>query len=285
VKAATLHVSGDTAKIILNSNGQSSSPSSLEMVAQNQTLSLAGAMDVAGRLSAQDVVTNAGASLNMILAVNSNLSATVASQQAEIDALLVRVRDLERVTTSPPPSPAPPPAPPLLTNGGFEDGVSSGWTNVGSGSPGLRTGGSSNPAGSSGSSPAAEGSKFAHLVGGCGDYAGAGLEQTVTGLSVGASYNLTFAAGAYYSTNGAHGLASGNRGTASARSTAGVEWAALAFSTDAITTGTPSSLNGNWEYKSLVFTAQSSTAVIRFVDHTTNKLDCIDIDDVRLTPM
>ena len=110
----------------------------------------------------------------------------------------------------------------------------------------------------------------------------------MTGLSVGTSYNLTFAAGAYYNTNGQHGLASGNRGTASARSTAGVEWAALAFSTDAITSTrstSPSYLNGNWEYKSLVFTAQSSTAVIRFVDHATNALDCIDIDDVRVIPI
>ena len=84
VKAATLHVSGETSKIILNSNGQSSSPSSLEMVAQNQTLSLAGAMEVAGMLSATDVVTISGASLNTMQAMNSNLSATVASQQAEI---------------------------------------------------------------------------------------------------------------------------------------------------------------------------------------------------------
>jgi len=103
VKAATLHVSGATSKIILNSNGQSSSPSSLEMVAQNQTLSLAGAMDVAGVLSAQDMVTISGASLNAMVA-------TVGTLNASVHQLLARVSDLERVTTSPPPPPAPPPA-------------------------------------------------------------------------------------------------------------------------------------------------------------------------------
>lgn len=108
VKAADLKIAGDTSRIILNSHGQSAATVPMEMVAHNQTLSLAGVM------SAEDMVTISGASLNAMVATIGTLNASLGAALTEVAVLKAKFAVMEQFVGLQPPS-QPPPAPAPFT--------------------------------------------------------------------------------------------------------------------------------------------------------------------------